>query len=388
MKRFVYIFLLLALLSCDKEKSAVREGDVMQFAVLAPDIVSTRAEVTDAGLRGDDPVYVYGMSSDGSVSSPVFASPGTAQLQYNSNTGIWKPIQKKINADPDVSDEYEDVEWDRYGRLYYQFYGYAFSSNATLGTDLKIGNEASGRQFTIKQPENKAWLAPGNLGGVVDGSGTVDYLLSYLVNVPPSQSGNYPLVKLQLEHAMAKVEVDVQIANAMLVKDNQGVVTGSMIKDLSVEIKGVKRGATMLCLQPKLDTESGSNTWIVTLDEALSRASYKVQNIMCSEANLAEGQNLISTDMSFIAVPVTKAEMSEYKLILQYYNSSDDTTQDPTYRYEFALKDFTPNGWVSGHRVRYVLTVDNSIHLSGSVVDYQDVDYLEGVLLPDIPGTI
>ena len=59
-----------------------------------------------------------------------------------------------------------------------------------------------------------------------------------------------------------------------------------------------------------------------------------------------------------------------------------------TYRYEFALKAFTPNGWVSGHRVRYVLTVDNSIHLSGSVVDYQDVDYLEGVLLPDIPGTI
>ena len=388
MKKLIYIFALLALLSCDKEKAVVREGELMQFSVLSPDIVSTRAEVTDAGLKADDKVYVYGMSSDGTVSSPVFATPGTAPLEYNSNTGTWKPIQKKINANPDESDIYEDVEWDPEGKLYYQFYGYAFSSNAVLGSDLKISNEVAGRQFTIRQPETKSWLAPGNVGGAVDGSGTLDYLLSYLVTVPPPQSGHYPLVPLKLEHAMAKVEVDVQIATAMLEKNEQGEVTGSMIKKLSVMIEGVRRGATMLCLQPKLDTESGSNTWMVSLDESLSRASYSVTDVVCSAANLAEGENLISTDMSFLAVPVTKAEMDGYRLILHYYNNDDDLSNAPTYRYEFALKDFSPYGWMSGHRVRYVLTVDNSIHLAGSIVGYQDVDYMEGVLLPDIPGTI
>ena len=76
--------------------------------------------------------------------------------------------------------------------------------------------------------------------------------------------------------------------------------------------------------------------------------------------------------------------MDGYKLVLTYYNNGDDTSGNPTYRYEFVLKDYSSNGWMSGHRVRYVLTVDNSIHLMGSIVDYQDVDYMDGVMLPDI----
>ena len=356
----------------------MQRSEIMQFSVLTPEQVSTKAEVTESGLvSAGDQVYVYGMSSDGSSSIPVFASPGTAKLQYNAVTNTWKPIQIEYETSPDnneLVEKYVDKTWDSEGRLYYQFYAYAYSGNVDLNTNLVISTDVAGRQFTVVQPESATWSAPQSAAGVSDGSGTVDYLLSYLVNVPPSPSKNYPLVHLQLEHAMAKVEVDVQMARAMINK----------IKNVSVEIKGIRRGATMLCLQPKFDTDPGSNSWLVTMNNGLSRASYKVTDIACSEDNLGEGTNLISTDMSFIAVPVTKSEMDGYKLVLTYYNDDDDISGDPTYRYEFALRDFSSNGWMSGHRVKYILTVDNSIHLTGSIVDYQDVDYMEGVMLPDI----
>ena len=384
MKRFIYIFFLLILLSCEKDGNNVHKGGLMQFSVLTPEMVSTKAEVTERGLisgTNTDHVYVYGMSSDGTSSIPVFASPGTARLEYNSTTDTWKPIQieyKGYYQDGKYVEyiDYVDKTWDNTGKLYYRFYGYAFSGNANSGNGtsknkLEINTETSGRQFTVEQPENVTWNAPVASGQSADGSGTVDYLLSYMVNIPPSN--NYPLVKLQLEHAMAKVEVDVQIAHAMI----------GEIENISVQISGVKRGATMLCLQPKLDTDSGSNIWQVTLNEELDQATakYKVNQIACSEANLGAGENLISTDMSFIAVPVARAEMEDYELVLTYNKKGVLTS---TYEYRFALKDYSPKGWMSGHRVRYVLTVDNSIHLNGSIVDYQDVDYMEGVMLPDI----
>ena len=351
----------------------MRQGELMQFSVLTPEMLSTKAEVTIDGLLSStnpDQVYVYGVSSDGVSSAPVFNFPGTAKLQYETKSKTWKPLQ----IDNEDGEKYIDELWDNTGTLYYQFYGYAYSGNAELGTNLVISNEASGRQFTVQQPVSAAWSAPGNQSGVVDGSGTIDYLLSYLVDVPPSPSGNYPLVKLQLEHAMAKVEVDVQIARAMLGK----------INNVSLKFSGVKSAAKMLCLQPKMDVDSGSNSWIVTLDQNAPDATYTVNDVVCSEVNLADGEGLISTDMSFLAVPVANVDMDAYKLSLSYYDIQAPLTGDPTYEYEFKLKDFSPKGWVSGHKVRYVLTIDDSIHLSGSIVDYVDVDYLEGVMLPDI----
>lgn len=347
----------------------MRGGKPMQFSVLAPD-VSTRSEVTDEGIRNDDPVYVYGTSSDGSSTSTIFLPPGTARLSYDGTTHVWKPIQIQYSAG---SSQVIDVLWDPAGKKHYQFYGYAYSSEAQLDADpgFVIGAEAAGRQFTVYQPESATWSAAAN----VDGSGTLDYLLSYLVDVPPPSTKNYPLVKLQLEHAMAKVEVDVQIARAMIGK----------IKNISLQFRGISRAATMLCLQPKLDNEKGTNSWIVNLMDP--KATYTATDIVCSESNLTEGEGLISPDISFLAVPVNNSQMDGYKLTLNYYDEQASLTGDPTYEYEFDLKNFSPDGWMSGHRIRYVLKIDNSIHLSGYIVDFEDVDYLEGVMLPDIPGT-
>lgn len=352
MRRYVFILSsLLAVLSCSKEDR--RAVDMaMEFSVNIPEVTVTKAEVTESGLTGrTDKVYVYGMMSDGASSKPVFESPGVAGLYYDNTAKIWNPKQGN-----DV------VKWkDDY---YYRFYGYAYSSNASVGTDLIIANDIYGRQFTVTHPETASWTAPSAAGAASDGSGTIDYLLSYLVSIPPS--ANYPLVPLHFEHAMSKVEVDVRLAQAMIGKVNE----------ISVNISGIKRGATMLCLQPKQDGEEGTNTWHVTFTENLSTASYTVESVNITELNKSGNENGIAPDMSFIAIPVMNEEMDGYTLTLTYYIESQE------YVYLFDLKKFTPDGWVNGHKVRYVLTIDNSIHLTGKIVDFEDVDYIEAVVMP------
>ena len=354
MRRYVFILSsLLAVLSCSKEDR--RAVDMaMEFSVNIPEVTVTKAEVTEFGLTGDtDKVYVYGMMSDGASSKPVFESPGVAGLYYDNTAKIWNPKQGN-----DV------VKWkDDY---YYRFYGYAYSSNASVGTALIIANDIYGRQFTVTHPETASWTAPSAAGAASDGSGTIDYLLSYLVSIPPS--ANYPLVPLHFEHAMSKVEVDVRLAQAMIGKVNE----------ISVNISGIKRGATMLCLQPKQDGEEGTNTWHVTFTENLSTASYTVESVNITELNKSGNENGIAPDMSFIAIPVMNEEMDGYTLTLTYYIES----QPQPYVYSFDLKKFTPDGWVNGHKVRYVLTIDNSIHLTGKIVDFEDVDYIEAVVMP------
>lgn len=352
MRRYVFILSsLLVVLSCSKEdRRAVEKA--MEFSVNIPEVAVTKAEVTESGLTGrTDKIYVYGMMSDGTSSIPVFESPGVAGLYYDNIAKIWNP--KQGNA---------VVKWEN--NYYYRFYGYAYSSNARVGTDLIIANDIYGRQFTVTQPENASWTAPAAAGAASDVSGTIDYLLSYLVSIPPS--ANYPLVPLHFEHAMSKVEVDVRLAQAMI-----GKVSG-----ISVNIGGIKRGATMLCLQPKQDGEEGTNTWHVTFTENLSTASYTVDSVNDTQLNQTGNENGIAPDMSFIAIPVMNEEMDGYTLTLTYFIESQP------YVYSFDLKKFTPDGWVNGHKVRYVLTIDNSIHLTGKIVDFEDVDYIEAVVMP------
>ena len=368
MKRFIYILLILALLSCDSESGPVYENKVIEFAVSTPGVKVTKAEVSVDQLKqdaGQNNLYLYAAKSDGSTSSVIAQSPG-ARMHYVAERNVWdaKHYVDIVEGGIVTGQNEVNIEWE--DNLYYTFYAYAFSSNANANSDLIIANSAFGRQFTVTQPE----------GG--DGTGTIDYLLSSLVNVAPTTT--HPLVPIQLEHAMARIDVDVQIADAMY----SGAE--SIVKDISITISGIKRKATMLCLQPKAYGEEGTNTWHVTFDNNTSTADY-TKSIDNSESNREGYADATENDMSFMALPVTNSEMTGYELILEYNNHSKTEPLTPKdYRYTFALKDYSPNGWVNGHKVKYVLTIDNSIHLKGTVVDYQDVDYIEAVLVPDIPG--
>ena len=363
MKRLVYIVFLLALLSCEKDGRPVRESRFMEFAVATPDVV-TKAEVSMTQLtQATNNLYLYAAKSDGATSTPLVTAPG-AFLRYDSDRKVWdaKSLKYEYSGGSYIQQE-QNLEWE--DDRYYTFYGYCYSTDAVVGSTLVIPSGTFGRQFTVTQPADG------------DGSTTIDYLLSSIYHVTPSF--NYPLVPIELEHAMARIDVDVQIADAMFDQDNE-----PLIQDITLSIAGIKRKATMLCQQPKSYGEDGTNIWYITFEEA-STASYTAQ-ILNSTVNL-EGSDT-NLDMSFIAVPVRNAEMADYVLTLEYNNVSKTRSATPKdYTYTFNLKDFSPSGWVNGHKVNYVLTIDNSIHLKGTVVDYQDVDYIESVLVPDIPGT-
>lgn len=350
--------MLFALLSCDKESGRVRNA--IEFSVIAPDALVSKSEVTqDRLIRHLDSLYIYGVKSDGVVSTPVVGAPG-APLIYDAGRGVWNP---KIYTSGGNSLLVQDLQWDE--NYYYRFYGFAYSSNANVassaqqGKNLIITNNTYGRQFTVTQP------AEG------DGSQTIDYLLSSLVAISPSD--NYPVVPIQLEHAMARVDVDVQIAHAMF---NQA---GCLVDNIIVKIHNIKREATMLCLEPKVYGEEGTNLWYITFNDQQSLATYTV-NVTDPENNIEGSNDNVTSNMSFIAIPVTNSEMGDYILTLEYKGKSSNTL----YQYTFALKDFSPAGWVNGHKVKYVLTIDNSIHLKGTITDYEDVDYIEGVIVPDI----
>ena len=363
MKRIIYMISLLALLSCDKESRPGRAGGAIEFSVMTPDMLATKAEVIkdeSTNTVNTTYIYIYGAKSSGSTSETLVDAPG-AQLIYNETTKVWNP---QVWVYEDYSYRQGNLQWE--DNFYYIFYGFAYSANAN--GSIAITNNTYGRQFTVTQPESG------------DGTNTVDYLLSYLVNVNPN---TFPLVPIHLEHAMARVDVDVQIANAMFVKNASDQITGCHVNNISVSISGIRRKANMLCLQPKQYGEEGSHTWYVTHDAAATTATYTAGSIDNTADNLEGAQNGISPDMSFIAVPVTQDEMEDYVLTLRYHGNLSNTE----YTYEFPLKDYSPKGWINGHKVKYVLTIDNSIHLTGKILDYEDVDYIEAVIVPDIPGT-
>jgi hypothetical protein len=172
---------------------------------------------------------------------------------------------------------------------------------------------------------------------------------------------------------MARVDVDVQIAHAMFDQ------AGCLVDNIIVKIHTIKREATMLCLEPKVYGEEGTNLWYITFNDQQSLATYTV-NVTDPENNIEGSNDNVTSNMSFIAIPVTNSEMGDYILTLEYKGKSSNTL----YQYTFALKDFSSAGWVNGHKVKYVLTIDNSIHLKGTITDYEDVDYIEGVIVPDI----
>ena len=344
----------------------MRSGIPIEFSVATPDIV-TKAEVSVNDLKANTNLYLYAAKSDGTSSYPITDAPG-ARLYYNSARNVWDAkyyVDIYNNWGYVIGEEEVNMEWE--SNSYYTFYGFTFTSyDTSAGAELTISNQTYGRQFTVTQPASGS------------GEKTIDYLLSSLVSVAPTT--NYPLVPIELEHAMSRVDVDVQIADAMF----NG--TTPLVKDIQITISGIRRKATMLCLQPKAYGEEGTNTWHITFDANAGTASYMTP-VDNSIANI-EGNDPGINDMSFMAVPVTNAEMDGYVLTLEYNNASKTTpSASMDYTYSFNLKDFSPKGWVNAHKVKYLLTIDNSIHLEGSVVDYQDVDYIESVLVPDIPGT-
>ena len=53
-----------------------------------------------------------------------------------------------------------------------------------------------------------------------------------------------------------------------------------------------------------------------------------------------------------------------------------------SYEAVFNLMDYSPRTWNIGHKVKYYISVDSSIELVGIIQKWEEVDFIEGVLLP------
>ena len=88
--------------------------------------------------------------------------------------------------------------------------------------------------------------------------------------------------------------------------------------------------------------------------------------------------------MEFLALPAS--HNMPYSLTVKYdvIEKEDDKIVE---RSSFApapfiLRNYTTDGWRSGHRVKYNLSIDNGINLSGNIADWVEMEYIEGVILP------
>lgn len=336
MKKSIYIavFMYLAL-SCTKVGSDMQSDVPMVFDLKTPDVAVTKTEL-DAGNISSHNVFLYGTRN----SSVIFN--GRNLTTQNATTNFWVPAGGGT--------------WT--ASSFYEFYAYAYNTPADEGCSL-ILNNTMGTDIDITQP-------------VQDHANTIDYLYSYRYETRTGTDGKYPVVPLQLEHAMAKVSVDVIVAQAMTTR-------GEI--DITLTLEGIYNDATMACTPKKYDV-AGTNLWSVS-NIGNTTATYTYSRTVSADA---DDDVEIPEFMSFMAIPVISNQMSGYSLTLTYeiYKRDGEVKNIvSTYSREFPLQGVTV-GWYNGHHVRYSVTVDNSIHLSGSILDFIETDYIEGAVLPDL----
>ena len=65
--------------------------------------------------------------------------------------------------------------------------------------------------------------------------------------------------------------------------------------------------------------------------------------------------------------------------------SVEQDGQVTEYNVEFNLNDFNPAVWYRGHKIRYHIVIDSSVDLTGVISAWNEVDVIEGTLLPNEP---
>ena len=335
----------LVIVSCEKTSSHDNYREEMAFQIIMPVEVSpsamasspqTKAEITNESITK---FTLFGKEDNQSAFSP------DASIVINKPAGgtIWKP----------------DIKYYWKDDPRYTFHGYAHTpvpSNASL----TLSEE--GRTLNITQP---------NTYDIVDGkSSTIDYLLSYQISYEPSKT--HQVVPIMLEHALAKVSLYVTRATAM---------NNLNIHDVKITFDKIKNQATMFCSKQKDYNKAYEthNEWSYNIGTSV--AKYELN--FTDGSIIKDENNTKSPVMSFIAIPNDHEGMKDYSVTLSYKVTIDNNTL--SYSRTFNLYDVTQM-WESGHHIIYNFLIDNGIHLTGSIVDWVNVDYIEGTILPPIAG--
>lgn len=337
MKKSLYIFsiavvLLLFFVQCSK---FVTEGELPEITF---GVSGTGVDVETKGLITDfSNLYVYGVRNN---TNPIFTvSPAInniAQLEKIDGSENWKASGSYV------------YRW--LPGSSYSFHGYTSSSSFTNGASLSI--ESYGLKITVNQPGSTS------NSNTFSEDAMVDYMLSHAYKV--ADGSNYHVVMLNMQHAMACVEIVV---------NKEDLYHTVKLKEIS--LNNIFRSAVMQCESQAIANSGSSNVWNTTLSGS-NNTSYTKE----FAANASDSYWLGS--MRVLTVPQQLTANTE--LSVKY--TVDQGTGEVEHTDVFRLHNYNPYVWLCGHKITYTLNINTGVQLEAKVSDWVAAGYIEGVIFP------
>ena len=336
MKRTLYIGILLVVAlmsSCDRGND-IPMGNPKEIAFSA-NHVSRALTQTDID-NGVATVKVCGVQNN---TNDIFDN---VNIYRDAETGKWFPTYKR-----------NWVEGSNYS-----FHGYAY--NTTNGLTFLLDKDdkiKDGLEIEVQQPT------------YYDGAVFIDYLLSHSFKV--TDGAMKPIVQLDLEHAMTLVDIYV--------------VRGNMFEARlkSATFENIYTGGTMKCSEQAIANSGGKNIWDIT-PSGSSDVVYTYAPTPAAE--IGDSRESTGARMSIMCLPQQLTANARLTIV---YEVNEKVTTEGADNYvehteSFQLYNYNPMTYQPGHHIVYTATVDSGVNLEGVVVEWKDVDYVEGTVLPEI----
>jgi len=235
----------------------------------------------------------------------------------------------------------------------YSFHAYAYSTR----NGLTITSGKDGLEFSVQQPTT------------YNEEAMIDYLLSYSFKV--ADGAMKPIVHLYLEHAMSLVEVYV--------------VRGNMFdaRLTKMTFENIYTQGSMKCTAQAVANSGNKNVW-----EVSPSGNNNVVYTYEPTTPVAIGDERDNTEARMAIMCLPQQLTANTRLTIEYEVNEKVTPESPDnfvlHKEEFQLYNYQPVNYQSGHRIVYTATVDSGVNLEGVVSEWQDVDYIEGTVLPEI----
>lgn len=323
--------------------------------VFAVSVYMTSCSKSDIGKENSLPYITFGVSgvgvqasTKGLISGEDFTSNANPLVYVygvrNTTNTIFNATQifKESDSDNWITAAANQRQW--VAGSSYSFYGYTYSPQ-TPAAHASISLASSGLKITVEQPD------------VYSEVDMIDYMLSHAFKV--ADGSNYHIVMLYMQHAMSWIEI---VVNKEMSEHN--------ITLTNLTLSNIFRSATMQCESQAIANSGNNNVWTTTLSGS--------NNLSYSKKSFTPAEKVLGT-MRVLAVPqqLTSATTLSVTYTVQEYEGKEST-----YTQTFNLYNYTPYVWESGHKITYTLTINTGVQLKAQISDWQDVGYIEGVILP------